>query len=83
MLPWPLSLLVSQMRKENEMMEKEGNIVVSSFACLSLSLLACSCSLRISWGDIREIGDIGDRRIRTGWRVSNENGCGKWDLALR
>ena len=37
MLPWPLSLLVSQMRKENEMMEKEENIIVSSFACLSLT----------------------------------------------
>src|SRR5438046_3100287 len=37
MLPWPLSLLAHQMRKENEMMEKEENIVVSSFACLSLT----------------------------------------------
>ena len=37
MLPWPLSLLAHQMRKENEMMEKEGNIVVSSFACLSIT----------------------------------------------
>ena len=37
MLPWPLSLLVSQMRKENEMMRKAGNIVAGSFACLSLT----------------------------------------------
>jgi hypothetical protein len=37
MLLQPLSLLAHQMRKENEMMEKEGNIVVSSFACLSLT----------------------------------------------
>jgi hypothetical protein len=39
MLPLPLSLLVSQMRKENEMREKVGNIVSRSSACLSI--IAC------------------------------------------
>src|SRR5438105_3923849 len=77
MLPWPLSLLVSQMRKENEMMEKEGNIVVSSFACLSLSLLACSCSLRISWADIRDrrsiVGEV-EQAGMVGGRVETTGG---------
>jgi len=51
MLLEPLSLLVSQMRKENEALEKQETSLLA-LLLVSLSLLACLYSLRISWGDI-------------------------------
>ena len=48
MLLWPLSLLVSQMRKENETLEKQETSLLALLLA-PLSPLACSYSLRISW----------------------------------
>ncbi len=48
MLLEPLSLLVSQMRKENEALEKQETSLLA-LLLVSLSLLACLYSLRISW----------------------------------